>query len=356
MTKSRALTVLSALSVAGALSLSGVTGTAAPTAAVAATAAPTVIHHYPYVNENMTFAKILKDPAFAGFSRYVVPTEDPIQTDGIKYMTIRQFVPIVGWHDPKTMAGGLNFIISEVNSGLKIWHPLYSQAEIAANPTKKNAGLWFIPGVPNQPLAVIAAGGAFQDVESIQEGFPLAKVLHARGFNVAILKYRVQPRGGKGGQGTVSPAEQHADRDMLAAMTLLKRHAAAWHISLSNYSVWGASAGGALVSDWVALSGPNTATTDGFNQPAVVVNEYTPPYNINVSASLPPFFITDCADDQTVSPAAVKAEAAQFKAAGAIYEFKRYPTGGHGFGIGVGTSANGWFRLAIAFWRAHMAG
>ena len=154
----------------------------------------------------------------------------------------------------------------------------------------------------------------------------------------------------------MSPAEEHADEDMVAAMKLLRDNAGAWHVSLGGYSVWGSSAGGMIMSRWAALDGPNSAKASGFAEPAVVVNAYTPPQEITVSAALPPYFITDAADDQTVSPAAVAQFAAALKAAGGVVEFKRYPAGGHGFGTGAGTSASGWADLAVAFWQAHLTG
>jgi acetyl esterase/lipase len=209
--------------------------------------------------------------------------------------------------------------------------------------------LWFIPGDPGKPLAVIAAGGAFRAVESLQEAFPLAEELHGMGYNVAILKYRVQPQAA-----STSATEANADADMAAAMKLLKTHAGDWHVSFRNYSVWGRSAGGMIVSTWAALDGPNSAGANCFGEPAVVVNAYTPSQAINVSAALPPYFVTDAADDQTVSPTAVAQFAAALAAAGGVVEFEQYPTGGHGFGTGAGTSADGWVSLAVAFWRAHM--
>jgi acetyl esterase/lipase len=35
---------------------------------------------------------------------------------------------------------------------------------------------------------------------------------------------------------------------------------------------------------------------------------------------------------------------------GTTVEFHRYPNVGHGFGLGTGTSADGWVREAIRFW------
>ena len=37
-------------------------------------------------------------------------------------------------------------------------------------------------------------------------------------------------------------------------------------------------------------------------------------------------------------------------------EFHHYPGLGHGFGLGTGTSADGWINDAIAFWENNMTG
>jgi acetyl esterase/lipase len=367
MKKSRALTVLSALVATAALgACSSNSGTHDPTTATsagsgaaspaAASSSPKVTHSYVHVTEDTTYADIIDNPAFAGFGKYMAPTEDAAQTAGLKALTIKQLLPAVGWHDGPTIAEGYNFMIDEVNAGEQMWHPLYSAADVAADPTKDAAGLWFIPGDAGKPLAVVAAGGAFRAVESMQESFPLAQLLHEQGYNVAILKYRVDSKNGqgKGGQGQMSPAEQHADEDMVAAMKLLKDNAGTWKINFDTYSVWGSSAGGMIVSQWAA-DGPNSAKANNFPEPATVVNAYTPAQELTPSALLPPYFITDAADDKTVSPAGVAKFAADLKAAGGVVEFERYPTGGHGFGIGTGTSAAGWTDKAIAFWQSHMA-
>lgn len=41
-------------------------------------------------------------------------------------------------------------------------------------------------------------------------------------------------------------------------------------------------------------------------------------------------------------------------AAGILVEFHHYPTLGHGFGLGIGTEAEGWLEEAVAFWEAQM--
>ena len=42
------------------------------------------------------------------------------------------------------------------------------------------------------------------------------------------------------------------------------------------------------------------------------------------------------------------------KAKGIDVEFHKYPDLGHGFGLGIGTSAEGWIDDAIEFWKKYI--
>jgi len=41
--------------------------------------------------------------------------------------------------------------------------------------------------------------------------------------------------------------------------------------------------------------------------------------------------------------------------AGVEVEYRRYRNAGHGFGLGVGTDAEGWIEYAIKFWEKHIS-
>ena len=41
---------------------------------------------------------------------------------------------------------------------------------------------------------------------------------------------------------------------------------------------------------------------------------------------------------------------AALRQAGTAVEYRKYPNLGHGFGLGTGTSADGWIDEAIQFW------
>jgi hypothetical protein len=46
---------------------------------------------------------------------------------------------------------------------------------------------------------------------------------------------------------------------------------------------------------------------------------------------------------------------AELHAAGTPTEFRRYPKVGHGFGLGIGTSAEGWLGEALRFWERFLS-
>jgi acetyl esterase/lipase len=336
------------------------------------TSQPKLVHSYPHLTATSSFGEVLDNPAFAGFALYMTPTEDPSAVPILPHYKLPDVAPRFGqvW-DPQTLADGLNFVVDQVNAGRKVWYPLYSDKEIAADPSKKTAGVWFFPGDPKKPLAIIAAGGGFRAVASIQEAFPHAQKLHELGYNVAVLKYRVNTALGQGqttqtttsspttqttqAQGQTDQTQKNvaidrANEDMATAMKMLRDKARAWHISFANYSVWGSSAGGEVMTAWASKG----AKANGFGPPTVVVGAYTPPEQIKVSSAFPPYFATDAVDDKVVSPANVAASVDQLKAKGVAVKYDRWPGGGHGFGLGVGTPAAGWIKDAIAFWKSHM--
>jgi hypothetical protein len=41
--------------------------------------------------------------------------------------------------------------------------------------------------------------------------------------------------------------------------------------------------------------------------------------------------------------------------AGIEVEYRKYKNAGHGFGLGVGTDAEGWIEYAIQFWEKHIS-
>lgn len=87
-------------------------------------------------------------------------------------------------------------------------------------------------------------------------------------------------------------------------------------------------------------------------RPSTVVMAYTG--HSDHASNEPPTFVVVGEEDGIAPPAAMERRVRAVRAAGTRVEFRTYPRVGHGFGLGVGTSAEGWIADAIRFWEASM--
>ena len=87
---------------------------------------------------------------------------------------------------------------------------------------------------------------------------------------------------------------------------------------------------------------------DDLPKPSAVVMAYTG--HSEVAAQEPPTFVVVGEHDGIASPSVMERRVAAVRATGAEVEFHRYPGLGHGFGPGIGTSAEGWLDRAVGFW------
>ncbi|WP_121057242.1 hypothetical protein [Microbacterium telephonicum] len=89
--------------------------------------------------------------------------------------------------------------------------------------------------------------------------------------------------------------------------------------------------------------------------PAAVVAAYPPAYFWEPPATFPALYVEAAADD-TLAPidrADLLVEGLEHL--GISVEYNRVETGGHGFGTGTGTPAEGWIDDAISFWETARA-
>jgi acetyl esterase/lipase len=87
-------------------------------------------------------------------------------------------------------------------------------------------------------------------------------------------------------------------------------------------------------------------------RPAVVVMAYTG--HSEVASDEPPTFVVVGEQDAIAPPSVMLRRVNRLREQGTTVEFHRYPDVGHGFGLGTGTSADGWVRAAIRFWERSM--
>lgn len=276
----------------------------------------------------------------------------------------------------------LNSWEDEAISGASVSFNLYSREEIAADPSKGRAHMFFMPGEPGAPWVLVCPGGAYAYVSLLGEGFPVALELNRMGFNAFILQYRV----GKPGL-LPDPLE-----DVAAAIKRIRALHLKYRVARDDYAVMGFSAGGHLAAQWGTAE--NGCAKYGLPKPGALILGYPaastaiyyemikavelPKEKLmgvwkfleticgagctwetvekhsterHISAGYPPTYMIHCEDDFVVPIDTCHRMASALSLAGVDHGFERVATGGHGFGSGAGMDADGWLERACDFWR-----
>lgn len=278
---------------------------------------------------------MLRHPAFSGFSQLLLPWDERRVDETLRLKEVGTLLPYHSHVDPRTVVSALNRMIDDAGAGKTIFHEFYSPAQEQANPELARTGLFFFRGKPGAPFAVIAPGGGFRYVGSFHEGFPYAAEIARSGYNAFVLKYRV----GSGGR--------KATADLAAALTYIFEHADALGVDTHGYSLWGSSAGARMAAA-IGTHGAAAFGGDDLPKPATVVMAYTG--HSEVGPAEPPTFVVVGEHDGIAPPSAMQRRVEALKRGGTKVEYHVYPGLGHGFGLGAGTSADGWGAKALQFW------
>jgi acetyl esterase/lipase len=286
-----------------------------------------------------TVGDLLKHPAFAGFARLLLPWDDRRVDPAMPLREIRSLLPYHSHVDPGVVVSSLNRMIDDATAGRTVFHDFSTAAEKKAEPARRNTGLFFFRGKPGAPFAVIAPGGGFAYVGSLHEGFPYAVEIRSRGYNAFVLRYRA------------AQGERVATEDLAAALTYIFRNADALGVATAAYSLWGSSAGARMAAS-IGSRGAAPFGGAALLRPATVVMLYTG--HSDVARFEPPTFVAVGERDRISPPAVMERRVEALRRAGTVVEYHRYPNVGHGFGLGVGTSAEGWIADAVRFWAKHI--
>ena len=173
----------------------------------------------------------------------------------------------------------------------------------------------------------------------MHEGFPYASEISKRGYNVFVLRYRA----GRGGLA--------ATQDLAAAISYVFRNAKTLGVRTDGYSVWGSSAGARMAAS-IGTHGVAFYGGDALPRPAVVVMAYTG--HSEYPSDDPPTFVVAGERDGIAPPYVLERRIAALRSFGTPVEYHKYSGVGHGFGLGTGTSAEGWIEHAIRFWERLM--
>jgi acetyl esterase/lipase len=282
---------------------------------------------------------IVSHPAFKGFGELMLPRDDNTDYYDTRLKQVGSLMPYHSHVNPGIVVAALNHLIDEVNAGKTSFYHFYTEGQKQEDPTKRRTGLFFYRGKPGAPFAIVCPGGGFSYVGSLHEGFPLAWAISQKGLNAFVIRYRIA-------------GEQKATEDLAAAITYIFRNVQTLGVNTQGYSLWGGSAGARMVGN-IALSGVSRYGGGNLHQPSTVVIAYTG--QSSYSGNFPPTFITVSANDGIANVSIVERRVENLRNTGVEVEYRRYRNAGHGFGLGVGTDAEGWITYAIQFWEKHLS-
>lgn len=295
-----------------------------------------------------SFRYCVEHPALDGIGQYVLPWENGIVKTVVLPLSLRYMCMCLGY-DAQTVADGINFLIEMREQKSLFAYDYYTAEEITQNAHLGTTKLLYVPGASGAPFAMVVAGGGFNSVCMMQEAFPIAQQLHGKGYHVFMLKYRV----GERPEDQLGTEKKHrAYTDLGRAMKYIFGNAAQWDMALENYSVWGFSAGARTTLAWTA-SEEFGYQACGIPKPALQVPIYTMPERITIGQHIPATFMAMGTKDEFYEEAgcdACEAFCDALNEGNIPAVFEKYRGVKHGFGLGVGTAAEGWFARAVDLW------
>ena len=279
--------------------------------------------------------EVMGDTAFGDYGRLLFPVEDYYysgDTLGNLRLTWYNYI------DPNTTVEIVNTLKHRAASGETIFYDIYTDAEKAADPDKADTGLFFFRGEPGAKVAICNAGGGFAYVGAMHDSFPHALELSRKGYNAFALIYR--------------PGAQTACEDLARAIAFLHEHADELKIDMADYSLWGGSAG-ARMSAWLSSYGTEAFGEAAWPRPAAVIVNYTG--LSEVTGTEPPTYSAVGTSDGIASCRTMERRIEAIRANGTDVEIEIFSGLSHGFGLGIGTAAEGWLDNAVAFWERNMS-
>ena len=269
-------------------------------------------------------------PMFGSYGRLLFPVEDAYYSgDTLEELQLTYYSHI----DPDETLEIVNTLRERAVDGQTIFYDIYTDEEKAAEPAKEDTGLFFFKGVPGEKFAICNAGGAFAYVGAMQDSFPHALELSKKGYNAFALIYR--------------PGAQTACEDLARAIAFVFTHAEELEVDTSGYSLWGGSAG-ARMAAWLGRYGTASFGGQASPQPGAVLKQY--PGLGAVYGNEPPTYACVGDRDYIADERVMRWRIETIRSQGTPAEIEVFPGLAHGFGLGTGSTAEGWLDHAVAFW------
>ena len=329
----------------------------------------------PPVTPDTTVAQMRANEGIAGsgFNTWDRGTLFPEQPWQYGNWTLRRFVgPTVD-----DAVAGLNLVIDNYNRGLQVTYPLYTAEEIAADPTRASAELYYFPAKqPGARYALVLSGNMMERTARVKEGCSAVAQLHDMGYAAFILNYRV-------GRELKDNANY---QDLVRAVQYITAHAGELQVDPEDYALMGFSSGGQLCG----MFGTDRMGYKNYGLPKpgalllaypILNYVYGKPilfylydgarpgdhlapgdyyYNIEIpaeaTADFPATFHWYGRNDSSLNGMFPQWQSQALDEAlerfGVPHQLVIYDKAPHGSGNGAGTDAAGWLYDAVSFWEA----
>ena len=295
----------------------------------------TRIQEGPYT-EDTKVTDVINDEVFDGYGRLIFPVDMQISDN----LTLKNINTILPWYSEintdKTVEI-VNYMKEKAGSGQQILYDIYSDDEKKSDLDKQNTGLFFFKGNTGAKSAIVNAGGGFMYVAGMHDSFPHALELSKKGYNAFALIYR--------------PGARTACEDLARAIAFLHEHADELGIDMSDYSLWGGSAG-ARMAAWLGAYGTSAFGEKQYPKPAAVIMQYTG--LSEVTGDEPPTYACVGTSDGIASYRSMERYISRIKNNGTNAKIEVLDGLSHGFGLGQNTVADGWLDRAVMFWEDNM--
>lgn len=288
-------------------------------------------------NAESNINDVIHDSAFDGYGRLIFPVDMQIE-DNLKLKDVSSILPWYSEVNTDKTVEIMNYMKSQAINGKQIFYPIYSEEEMRQDPDKRDTGLFFFRGDAGAKTAITNAGGGFVYVAGIHDSFPHALELSKKGYNAFALVYR--------------PGAQTACEDLARAIAFLYENADELQIDMTDYSLWGGSAG-ARMAAWLGSYGTAYFGEKEYPAPAAVIMQYTG--LSQVTGMEPPTYACVGTSDGIASYRSMENYISQIQQNGTNAKIEVFKGLSHGFGLGEGTVAEGWIDHAVSFWEENMS-
>lgn len=281
-----------------------------------------------------TIDEVRNYQAFGDYGRLIFPVNESYYSGStLGNLSLTWYTEI----RPEKTVEVCNYFKEHADAGDVVFYDIYTEEEKAADPSKRDTGIFFFRGEPGAKFAVCNAGGGMVYVGSMHDSFPHALELSRKGYNAFACIYRA--------------GFDTGPRDCARAVAFIIEHAEELQVDPNDYSLWGGSAG-ARIADWVGTYGTAYFGEKEYPQPAAVIMQYTA--LSEVTGNEPATYNCVGTRDGIAPYTSMQARIDRISKNGTDTMIEVFDGLSHGFGIGTGTVAEGWVDNAIAFWERQM--